>query len=85
MKPCIWVRNLSLEKDLVIPGAIPHPKMADKDHCLKRKMIDREAFPSLDIIILESTGIEEDLQEGDRNSSIKIDQELRQEVGLFLQ
>ena len=76
---------MSLEKDLVILGTVPHPKMADKDYCLKLKMIKREPFPSLVIMILEPRGIEEDLQEGDRNSNIKIDLELRQEVGLFLQ
>ena len=58
--------------------------MADRDLCLKLEMIDRETFPSLVIIILEPTGIEEDLPEEDRNNSIKIDQELRQEVGLIL-
>ena len=59
--------------------------MADVDLCLKLEMIDRETFPSLVVIILKSTGIEEDLREEDRNSSTKTDQELRQEVGLFLQ
>ena len=85
MKQCIWVRSLSLGKELVIPGAVPHPRMTDKDHCPRFEMVDQEPFPSLVIMILEPIGIEEDLQEGDRNSSIKIDQELHQEVGLFLQ
>ena len=84
LNPCIWVRNPSLGKDLVIPGAVPRPKMADKGHCLKLRMVDQEPFPSLVMIILAPTGKEEDLQEEDRNSSIKIDQEHQQEVGLFL-
>ena len=85
MKPCIWVRSLSIGKDLVILGVVPHPRMADKDHCPKHEIVDQEPFLSLVIMILESIGKEEDLQEEDRNSSIKIDLEIRQEVGLFLQ
>ena len=42
-------------------------------------MIGRETFPSLDTIILGTTGIEEDLPEEDKNSSTKIEQELPQE------
>ena len=85
MRPCIWVRNLCLGKDLVILGTVPNPKMADKDHCLKLEMRGRKTFPSPDIIILGLTGIEEDLPEGDKNSSIKIELEPRQEVDPFLQ
>ena len=59
--------------------------MADRDHYLKLEMIGRETFPSLDTIILGPTGIEEDLPEGDKNSSIKIELEPRQEVDPFLQ
>ena len=59
--------------------------MTDKDHCPKFERVDQEPFPSQVIMILEPIGIEEDLQEGDRNSSIKIDLGIRQEVDLFLQ
>ena len=59
--------------------------MADKDHCLRLEMIGREAFPRTGIIILGPTGIEEDLPEEDKNSSIKIELEPCQEVDPFLQ
>ena len=53
--------------------------MADRDLCLKLEMIGRKTFPSPDIIILGTTGIEEDLPEEDKNISTKIEQELPQE------
>ena len=58
--------------------------MADKGHYLKVEMVDREPFPSLVIIILELTGIGQNLQQEDKISSIKIGQGHHQEVDLFL-
>ena len=59
--------------------------MADKGPFLNLGMVGREPFPSLVTMISEPIGIEQDLQQEDRISSIKIDQGLQQEVGHFLQ
>ena len=59
--------------------------MVDQVHYLKVGMVDREPFPSLGIMILELIEIGQNLQQEDRINSIKVDQELQQEVGLFPQ
>ena len=49
-----------------------HLRMEDKDHCLRIEMIGKGTFPSLGIIILGMTGIEEDLLAGDKNCNTMI-------------
>ncbi len=53
--------------------------MEDKGYCLGIEMIGRRTFPSLGIIILGIIQIGEDLQEEDKNSNTKIEQEHPQE------
>ena len=59
--------------------------MVDKGPFLNLRMIGRELFPRLVIMISEPIGTEQDLQEEGRTSSIKTDQELLLEIGLFPQ
>ena len=59
---------------MVGKGPNPNPRMAD-----------RELFPSQGILISEPIGIEQDLQVEGLISSIKTDQGLHLEVGLFPQ
>ena len=59
--------------------------MADRDLCLKLEMIDKGIFPSQVIITSEPTGKEVGLPEEDKNNSIRIEEELLEEVGLFRQ
>ena len=76
MKQCTWVKNLSLGKDLVIQGLVPHPKMVGKELIPNPRTADRELFPSLGIMISEPIGIGPDLQVEGLISSIKTDQGL---------
>ena len=59
---------------MVGKGPIPNPRTAD-----------RELSPSLEIMISEPIGIEQDPQAEGLTSSIKTDQGLHLEVGLFPQ
>ena len=59
---------------MVGKGPIPNPRM-----------VDRELFPSQGILISETIEIEQDLQVEGLISSIKTDQGLHLEIGLFPQ
>ena len=49
------------------------------------RMVGRELSPSLDTMISEPIGTEQNPQAEERTSSIKTDQELHLEIGLFPQ